>query len=71
MAYSIIAPDEVAFLLDLHLFLNKTLKFNNLLDGSADNESVLVGRIPQDVLNEENGIISNIVTIKAELVSSS
>lgn len=70
IAYSIIAPDEVAFLLDLHLFLNKPLKFTNLLGDSSD-DSVLVGRMPQDVLNEENGIVSNILTIKAEMVNLS
>jgi len=69
-AYSIIAPDEVAFLLDLHLFLNKPLKFTKQgQEVAKSEESIPVGRVPQDFLSEENSVVANLMTIKAELVS--
>ncbi|XP_054930495.1 ATP-dependent RNA helicase DDX54 [Dermacentor andersoni] len=50
-AYSLVAPDEAPYLLDLHLFLGRELCFSN--SGSSPEESGLCGRVPQAVIDEE------------------
>ncbi|ODN02763.1 ATP-dependent RNA helicase DDX54 [Orchesella cincta] len=69
-AYSIVCPDEVAFLIDLHLFLGKPLTFEKPSGDSSDSSnSVFVGRVPQDLLNDENNFIRNMMEIKEELAT--
>ena len=67
-AISIIAPDEVASLLDLHLFLGKPLKFDDN-PTTKDDGSVLVGRVPRDVLDTEQSFLTNMIDIKPEFDS--
>ncbi|CAG7816309.1 unnamed protein product [Allacma fusca] len=67
-AISIVSPDEVAFLIDLHLFLGKPLKVNTSATDSQDG-SVLIGRVPQDVIDEELGFYRNLINLKSELES--
>nr|XP_039248873.1 ATP-dependent RNA helicase DDX54-like [Styela clava] len=52
-AYSLISPDEVAYLIDLHLFLGRSL--NIARSGKQyENWEDLFGRAPQVVIDDEN-----------------
>ena len=59
MAYSLIANDEYAYLLDLHLFLGRP--FNPLQKipvSKTDKDDFpdgVIGRIPESLLEEEHG----------------
>ncbi|XP_007528898.2 ATP-dependent RNA helicase DDX54 [Erinaceus europaeus] len=56
-AYSLVAPDEIPYLLDLHLFLGRGLSLARPLEepaGEADADGVL-GRVPQAVVDDEDG----------------
>lgn len=50
-AYSLVAPDEAPYLLDLHLFLGKPLQFPS--DNSTSADSGLCGKVPQALIDEE------------------
>ncbi len=78
-AYSILCPDEIAYLIDLHLFLDKPLCFDkpaikqekkeeDLEETRKKEGTVHVGRIPQDLLSEENNFVRGLLQIKQELV---
>jgi len=64
-----VSPDETAFLLDLHLFLGKPIKFLQSSDNVSGSDISVVGRIPQDLVNEENGLLKAWMDTKADLVS--
>lgn len=50
-AYSIFSTDDEAHLLDLHLFLNRTFNIN---------DSEKIGKVPQDIMEEEHLFITEI-----------
>ncbi|XP_058137371.1 ATP-dependent RNA helicase DDX54 isoform X2 [Dasypus novemcinctus] len=55
-AYSLVAPDEVPYLLDLHLFLGRSLALarpHGEPAGEAATDGML-GRVPQSVLDDED-----------------
>ncbi|XP_033692869.1 ATP-dependent RNA helicase DDX54 isoform X3 [Tursiops truncatus] len=55
-AYSLVAPDEVPYLLDLHLFLGHALTLarpHEELSGAGGGDGVL-GRVPQGVVDDED-----------------
>ncbi|KAM7051203.1 ATP-dependent RNA helicase DDX54 isoform 2-T2 [Molossus nigricans] len=55
-AYSLVAPDEVPYLLDLHLFLGRALTLarpHEEPSGAAGADGVL-GRVPQSVVDDED-----------------
>ncbi|XP_016058581.1 PREDICTED: ATP-dependent RNA helicase DDX54 [Miniopterus natalensis] len=55
-AYSLVAPDEVPYLLDLHLFLGRAISLarpHEEPSGSAGTDGVL-GRVPQSVVDDED-----------------
>ncbi|XP_016012984.2 ATP-dependent RNA helicase DDX54 [Rousettus aegyptiacus] len=53
-AYSLVAPDEVPYLLDLHLFLGRALTLARPnKEPSAGGDGVL-GRVPQSVVDDED-----------------
>ncbi|XP_059976960.1 ATP-dependent RNA helicase DDX54 isoform X2 [Lagenorhynchus albirostris] len=55
-AYSLVAPDEVPYLLDLHLFLGRALTLarpHEELSGAGGGDGVL-GRVPQSVVDDED-----------------
>ncbi|XP_059884117.1 ATP-dependent RNA helicase DDX54 isoform X1 [Delphinus delphis] len=55
-AYSLVAPDEVPYLLDLHLFLGRALTLarpHEELSGAGGGDGVL-GRVPQGVVDDED-----------------
>lgn len=49
-AFSLVGPDEIPYLIDLHLFLGKPIKFSE--KGNND-ESGLCGYVPQALIDEE------------------
>ncbi|XP_067142208.1 ATP-dependent RNA helicase DDX54 [Centruroides vittatus] len=53
-AYSLIAPDEAAYLLDLYLFLNRPLHFS---ENTSDETNDLCGSAPQSIIDEEADLI--------------
>ncbi|XP_071476984.1 ATP-dependent RNA helicase DDX54-like [Diadema antillarum] len=58
-AYSIIAPDELPYLIDLHLFLGKDIalvKKDSKISVEADGH---LGRVPQSVVDEEESLLRN------------
>lgn len=63
IAYSLISPDEYAYLLDLHLFLGRPLTISML--GKKDGA---VGRIPQSLLEEQQSSLITLHENHADLV---
>ncbi|CAK9831646.1 ATP-dependent RNA helicase DDX54 [Anthophora retusa] len=51
-AYNIVAPDEYAYLIDLHLFLGRSLRIIPL-SGSLENSDGAIGKLPQVMIEEE------------------
>lgn len=49
-AYSLVGPDEIPYLIDLHLFLGKPIKFP---DRGNNDENGLCGYVPQALIDEE------------------
>ena len=67
-AYSFVAPDEVPYVLDLHLFLGRSLK----LATKSDEEGVqdgLLGTVPQRIIDEEEEYIRHVLETSPDLVS--
>ncbi|VDM67536.1 unnamed protein product, partial [Strongylus vulgaris] len=52
-AISLIAPDEMPYLADLFLFLGKPMRFAHD-DDKYDEETTLIGRVPEDVVSLES-----------------
>ncbi|XP_069353098.1 ATP-dependent RNA helicase DDX54 isoform X1 [Eulemur rufifrons] len=68
-AYSLVAPDEVPYLLDLHLFLGRALNLarpHEEPSGSVGVDGVL-GRVPQSVVDEEDGGLQSTLEQSLEL----
>ncbi|CAH1278786.1 unnamed protein product [Diabrotica balteata] len=64
-AYSLVSPDEFAYLLDLHLFLGRPLSLTN-----ASNKNGTVGRIPQTLIEEQHSHILSMHNNNVELIST-
>lgn len=60
-AYSLVAPDEVPYLLDLHLFLGRSLSLARPLEKPEAGETAgvdgVLGRVPQTVVDDEDGAL--------------
>ncbi|XP_040842882.1 ATP-dependent RNA helicase DDX54 isoform X1 [Ochotona curzoniae] len=75
-AYSLVAPDELPYLLDLHLFLGRSLALaypseepaGEALRGLAGDDGVL-GRVPQSVVDDEDCSLQHSLEAKLELRS--
>lgn len=68
-AYSLVAPDEVPYLLDLHLFLGRALTLarpHEEPSGAVGVDGVL-GRVPQSVVDEEDCGLRNTLEASLEL----
>ncbi|XP_049644734.1 ATP-dependent RNA helicase DDX54 [Suncus etruscus] len=67
-AYSLVAPDELPYLLDLHLFLGRSLTLarpqDTLPAGPADG---VLGRVPQTVVDDEDGGLRTSLEASLEL----
>lgn len=63
-AYSLVAPDEYAYLLDLHLFLGQPLALvsEKKKDGN-------VGRLPQSLIEQQHSTLLTLNENKVDLVS--
>ncbi|XP_078523287.1 ATP-dependent RNA helicase DDX54 isoform X1 [Lissotriton helveticus] len=55
-AYSLVAIDEIPYILDLHLFLGRPLKLANPQDPPADPDGV-IGRVPQSIIDDEESLL--------------
>ncbi|EGG14100.1 putative RNA helicase [Cavenderia fasciculata] len=58
-AYSLVSPDEIPYMLDLHLYIAKKLT-NKLLPGQTveDLEYSFYGNIPQQIIDRENEFVA-------------
>ncbi|OXB76408.1 UNVERIFIED_CONTAM: hypothetical protein H355_014123 [Colinus virginianus] len=55
-AYSLVAPDEMPYIFDLHLFLGRPLILAGSQEMPADADGVL-GRVPQSLLDDEECLL--------------
>ena len=67
-AYSFVAPDEVPYVLDLHLFLGRSLKLSTKSDEGGVQDGLL-GSVPQRIIDEEEEYIRHVVKTSPDLVS--
>ncbi|KAL6035455.1 hypothetical protein STEG23_005657, partial [Scotinomys teguina] len=68
-AYSLVAPDEVPYLLDLHLFLGRSITLarpHEELSGAVGQDGVL-GRVPQSVVDDEDSGLQTALEASLEL----
>ncbi|RXM99248.1 ATP-dependent RNA helicase DDX54 [Acipenser ruthenus] len=56
VAYSLVAPDEIAFVFDLHLFLGRPLQLAGPRHSQPDEDGVC-GRVPQSILDDEEAML--------------
>ncbi|KAJ8919065.1 hypothetical protein NQ315_016972 [Exocentrus adspersus] len=63
-AYSLVSPDEFAYLLDLHLFLGRPLSI-----ATPGNKNGIVGRIPQSLVEEQQSSLITLHENHSDLVS--
>ncbi|XP_014396600.1 PREDICTED: ATP-dependent RNA helicase DDX54 [Myotis brandtii] len=69
-AYSLVAPDEVPYLLDLHLFLGRALTLarpHEEPSGECGRRGRLLGRVPQSVVDDEDSGLRNTLEASLEL----
>ncbi|XP_041084357.1 ATP-dependent RNA helicase DDX54-like [Polyodon spathula] len=55
-AYSLVAPDEMAYVFDLHLFLGRPLQLAGPRHNQPDEDGVC-GRVPQSILDDEEAML--------------
>ncbi|KAI8490114.1 ATP-dependent RNA helicase ddx54 [Branchiostoma belcheri] len=67
-AYSLVAPDETPFMLDLHLFLGRAVKVAGK-DNTTQDWDGLYGKVPQSILDDEDANIRVYMETCLELVS--
>ncbi|XP_036027770.1 ATP-dependent RNA helicase DDX54 [Onychomys torridus] len=68
-AYSLVAPDEVPYMLDLHLFLGRSITLarpHEEPSGAVGQDGVL-GRVPQSVVDDEDGGLQTALEASLEL----
>ena len=69
-AYSLVSPEEMAHLLDLHVFLGRPLNLVELgVKVDADSDGSL-GEVPQSLVDDEAVDVDQIIRENVELVSS-
>ncbi|XP_017702803.1 PREDICTED: ATP-dependent RNA helicase DDX54 isoform X4 [Rhinopithecus bieti] len=68
-AYSLVAPDEIPYLLDLHLFLGRSLALARPLEDPSGAAGVdgMLGRVPQSVVDEEDSGLQSTLEASLEL----
>jgi ATP-dependent RNA helicase DDX54/DBP10 len=59
-AYSFVSPDEAPYLLDLHLFLGRTLRLASRSD-EGTGEDCLLGTVPQRIIDEEDEYVRHVL----------
>uniref|UniRef100_G1Q3I2 Helicase C-terminal domain-containing protein n=1 Tax=Myotis lucifugus TaxID=59463 RepID=G1Q3I2_MYOLU len=64
IAYSLVAPDEVPYLLDLHLFLGHALTLTCPREVNVDG---VLGQVPQSMVDEEDCGLRNTLEVSLEL----
>ena len=67
-AYSFVALDEVPYVLDLHLFLGRSLKLSTKCDEGGVQDGLL-GSVPQRIIDEEEEYIRHVLETSPDLVS--
>ncbi|XP_031193536.1 ATP-dependent RNA helicase DDX54 isoform X1 [Mastomys coucha] len=68
-AYSLVAPDEVPYLLDLHLFLGRSVTLarpHEEPSGAVGRDGVL-GRVPQSIVDDEDSSLQTAIEASLDL----
>jgi len=65
VSYSLVASDEFAYMMDLHLFLGRPLQF--VTSQSTSENDGLIGGVPQHLIDEEDDIYKRIATDSSEV----
>lgn len=68
-AYSLVASDEVAYMLDLLLFLGKPLRNAKEEYKEFDDKDFVYGSVPQSVIDDQEDILRNIHQHSSDLVT--
>ncbi|XP_051017555.1 ATP-dependent RNA helicase DDX54 isoform X2 [Acomys russatus] len=68
-AYSLVAPDEVPYLLDLHLFLGRSVTLAQPREEPSDavGRDGVLGRVPQSVVDDEDSGLQTTLETSLEL----
>ena len=66
VSYSLVASDEFAYMMDLHLFLGRPLQF--VTPQSTNEDDALIGGVPQHLIDEEDDIFK-VDTLKKKIWS--
>jgi len=67
-AFSLISTDEISFLFDVEEFIGKTIRF---ADSSTSNDDfhLLIGNVPQTIIDEESETIRKLTEINVDLTN--
>lgn len=63
IAYSLVTPDEYAYLIDLHLFLGRTLNLITLKNSEGN-----IGRLPQVLIEDQLSTLTTLHETHMDLV---
>ncbi|EDV23516.1 uncharacterized protein TRIADDRAFT_58231 [Trichoplax adhaerens] len=70
-AYSFLANDELPYLIDLHLFLGRPLRFAGDTTAANDPENGITGAIPQEIIDREEDFLQTLQIFSSDLPSLS
>ncbi|GFS05707.1 ATP-dependent RNA helicase DDX54-like [Elysia marginata] len=69
VAYSLVSPDEMAHLVDLHLFLGRPVKLVPLVGDLQGDEDGCLGEVPQSILDDEEADLIQVIQESVDLTS--
>lgn len=62
-AYSLVAPDEYAYLVDLHLFLGRPLSITSVTNKNGD-----IGCLPRSLIEQQQSTLLTLAENKTDVV---
>ncbi|XP_031193537.1 ATP-dependent RNA helicase DDX54 isoform X2 [Mastomys coucha] len=66
-AYSLVAPDEVPYLLDLHLFLGRSVTLARPHEEPSVGRDGVLGRVPQSIVDDEDSSLQTAIEASLDL----
>ncbi|XP_038052090.1 ATP-dependent RNA helicase DDX54-like [Patiria miniata] len=58
-SFSLVGPDELPYLLDLHLFLGRSLNLASSQDTEVKDNDSVIGRVPQTIIDDEEELVTH------------
>ncbi|XP_022102786.1 ATP-dependent RNA helicase DDX54-like [Acanthaster planci] len=58
-SFSLVGPDELPYLLDLHVFLGRSLNLVSSNDTEVQGNDSCIGRVPQSVIDDEEELVAH------------